>query len=49
MKAIEVKLDAEELKALDEAKALPPVYPTWFIERLADGELERTLGPAVVP
>ena len=43
LKAIEVKLDAEEVKALNEATTLPPVYPTWFIERLVDAELENAL------
>jgi aryl-alcohol dehydrogenase-like predicted oxidoreductase len=43
LKAVELKLDAEEVKALDEATTLPPVYPTWFIERLADCDLEKAL------
>ena len=43
LKAIEVKLDAEEVEALNEATTLPPVYPTWFIERLVDAELENAL------
>jgi aryl-alcohol dehydrogenase-like predicted oxidoreductase len=43
LKAIDLKLDGEEVKALDEATTLPPVYPTWFIERLVDAELEEAL------
>jgi aryl-alcohol dehydrogenase-like predicted oxidoreductase len=43
LKAIEVQLDTEGVKVLDEATTLPPVYPTWFIERLVDGDLEKAL------
>jgi aryl-alcohol dehydrogenase-like predicted oxidoreductase len=43
LRAIAVKLDPEEVKALDDATTLPPVYPTWFIEQLVDGELEKAL------
>ncbi len=41
LKAIEVKLDAAEVKALDDATVLPPVYPTWFIEQLADAAVQK--------
>jgi hypothetical protein len=44
LKAIDVKLDAEEVKVLDEATMLPPVCPTWFIEQLVDREVEKALG-----
>jgi aryl-alcohol dehydrogenase-like predicted oxidoreductase len=43
LKASEVNLDAEEVKALDDATTLPPVYPTWFIERLADPDVGKAL------
>jgi hypothetical protein len=33
----------KNIATLDEATTLPPVYPTWFIERLVDGELEKAL------
>jgi hypothetical protein len=36
---------AEEAKASDEATVLVPVYPTWFIERLVDANLEKALVP----
>lgn len=41
--AIELALSAEELERLDRATELPPVYPTWFIERLGDEVLASKL------
>ena len=37
--AVDVKLSAEELAALDKVSALPPEYPGWMIERQNDGRL----------
>jgi aryl-alcohol dehydrogenase-like predicted oxidoreductase len=41
--AINLKLSAEDLAALDEATTLPKVYPNWFIEQLADAEVQKAL------
>jgi aryl-alcohol dehydrogenase-like predicted oxidoreductase len=41
--AARVELAPEELAELDALTALPPVYPTWFIERLIDQPLEDAL------
>ncbi len=35
LKAVELKLSAEELKQLNEVSALPPEYPGWMLERFA--------------
>lgn len=42
--AVRLKLTPEDMAALDEATTLPKVYPTWFIEQLVDGELQKALG-----
>lgn len=36
LKSAGLRLSDGEIAALDAATALPPVYPNWFIERLAD-------------
>ncbi|WP_235777048.1 aldo/keto reductase [Rhizobium mesoamericanum] len=36
LKAANVHLDPEELSALDQATALAPVYPNWFVDGLVD-------------
>jgi aryl-alcohol dehydrogenase-like predicted oxidoreductase len=38
-----VKLSEAEMKELDEATPLAPVYPTWFIERLRDTTSDEAL------
>jgi aryl-alcohol dehydrogenase-like predicted oxidoreductase len=43
--AAQLQLSSAELAALDEATALAPVYPNWFIDRLADQALEAALRP----
>jgi aryl-alcohol dehydrogenase-like predicted oxidoreductase len=47
--AIRLELTPEELVALDEATPLPKVYPTWFIEQLIDGELQKATSPRRAP
>ncbi|MND46683.1 putative aldo-keto reductase [compost metagenome] len=37
LKAVSVKLDAEDLKKLDEVSALMPEYPGWMLERQGVG------------
>ena len=44
LKAMDVQLTAADIAALDAATVLPAVYPTWFIERLADTQLAQALG-----
>ncbi|MDG6966963.1 MAG: aldo/keto reductase [Nitrososphaerota archaeon] len=41
--ALSVQLTKEEVARLDAATALPPVYPTWFIENLIDQQVDKTL------
>jgi aryl-alcohol dehydrogenase-like predicted oxidoreductase len=41
--ALRIELTPEELALLDEATALPPVYPTWFIQRMGDEALQEAL------
>jgi len=41
--AVRLKLTNEDLAALDEATTPPKVYPTWFIEQLVDGDLQKAL------
>jgi aryl-alcohol dehydrogenase-like predicted oxidoreductase len=36
LQAVDVTLATDEIAALDEATALAPVYPNWFIDRLVD-------------
>lgn len=43
--AANVKLTREDIAALDAATALAPVYPNWFIERLADGPIAQAVAP----
>ena len=45
LKAAQLRLSAAELAALDDATALAPVYPNWFIDRLADQAVEAALRP----
>ena len=33
LKAVELRLDAEDLAKLDDVSALPPEYPGWMLER----------------
>lgn len=40
---IDANSHGEEVKALDDAPTLLPVYPTWFIERLVDAGLQKAL------
>lgn len=44
LKAAAVKLSDAEIATLDAATALPPVYPNWFIERLADQPTAQAIG-----
>jgi aryl-alcohol dehydrogenase-like predicted oxidoreductase len=41
--AMKVKLSTEEIAALDAATTPPPVYPNWFIDRLADAKTAEAL------
>lgn len=43
--AAQLQLSPAELATLDEATALAPVYPNWFIDRLADQAAEAALRP----
>lgn len=43
-KAVEVELTQTELAELDAATKLPPVYPNWFIDRLADEAVATAIG-----
>jgi aryl-alcohol dehydrogenase-like predicted oxidoreductase len=42
--AAEVTLTAAEMAELDAATRLPPAYPNWFIENLADQPVSQALG-----
>jgi aryl-alcohol dehydrogenase-like predicted oxidoreductase len=42
--AMEVRLSAADIAALDDATPLPLVYPYWFIEKFADPPLSAALG-----
>jgi len=44
LKAAALKLSDAEIATLDDATALPPVYPNWFIERLADQPTAQAIG-----
>jgi len=44
LKAAALKLSDAEIAALDDATAPPPVYPNWFIERLADQPTAKAIG-----
>jgi aryl-alcohol dehydrogenase-like predicted oxidoreductase len=43
LKAADITLTAEQIADLDAATALPPVYPNWFIDRLADTQVTDAL------
>jgi aryl-alcohol dehydrogenase-like predicted oxidoreductase len=47
LKAADFELSDAEITELDTATALPPVYPNWFIDRLADQPLAQALAPAL--
>jgi aryl-alcohol dehydrogenase-like predicted oxidoreductase len=44
--AADVELTAAEIAELDAATVLPPVYPNWFIDRLADKPAAQAVGKA---
>lgn len=44
LKAAALKLSDAEIATLDAATVLPPVYPNWFIERLADQPTAQAIG-----
>lgn len=44
LKAAALNLSDAEIATLDAATALPPVYPNWFIERLADQPTAQAIG-----
>jgi aryl-alcohol dehydrogenase-like predicted oxidoreductase len=43
--AMDVRLDPEEVRRLDELSPHAPYYPSWFTERLADATVARALQP----
>ncbi|MBO0143948.1 aldo/keto reductase [Agrobacterium sp. Ap1] len=45
LKAVSVKLDAEDLKKLDEVSALMPEYPGWMLERQGVGRRPEPFEP----
>jgi aryl-alcohol dehydrogenase-like predicted oxidoreductase len=50
LKAVDITLDADELRQLDAATASAPPYPHWFTPRVADGMAHAALGiPLAVP
>ena len=46
LRAAEVKLTADELKALDDLTRPKPIYPNWFTATTADAKLTEALSPA---
>ena len=50
LKATDVKLEADELAALDEATKPTPPYPHWFTSRVVDSKVYEALGiPLATP
>ena len=43
LRAADLKLDAEDLRALDQTTRPTPIYPNWFTEKTADAKLTEAL------